>query len=159
MKSLPLNITKCFFIKIVLLNISNLWRKIMMVLFCQVEAWISGQDTIDSRDMLCFTCAVTKAKIARLKQSTFSLSWIDTVYDTVKSLWKPWGKVRQQEPLQLYLVRYQLMRSHGWLNILLNSYIPYSTKFWWGKFWLILILQIFDGKYFDGWSLSFTIHL
>ena len=27
-----------------------------------------------------------------------------------------------------------------------------------GKFWRILTLQIFNGKYFDGWSLSFTKH-
>ena len=26
-------------------------------------------------------------------------------------------------------------------------------------FWHILTFQIFDGKYFDGWSLSFTMHL
>ena len=37
--------------------------------------------------------------------------------------------------------------------------IPYSAKFWQGKFWRILTLQIFDGKYFDGWSLPFAIHL
>ena len=28
-----------------------------------------------------------------------------------------------------------------------------------GKFWRILTFQIFDGKYFDRWWLSFTIHL
>ena len=27
-----------------------------------------------------------------------------------------------------------------------------------GKFWRMLTFQIFDGKYFDGWSVSFTKH-
>ena len=35
-------------------------------------------------------------------------------------------------------------------------YIPYSGKFWRGEFWRILTFQIFNGKYFDGWSVSFT---
>ena len=34
-----------------------------------------------------------------------------------------------------------------------------AQNFDWGKFCRILTLQIFDRKYFDVWSLSFTLHL
>ena len=43
--------------------------------------------------------------------------------------------------------------------IYIYIYISYSAKLWQGKFWQILSLQTFDGKYYDRWSMSFTIHL
>ena len=68
---------------------------------------------------------------------------------------------RLQKSMDIYKNMWLSMKktaqvSINWISA--QVLVPYSGKFWRGKFWWMLTFQMFDRKYFDGWSLSFTKH-